>query len=115
MAFTYNTTTNVGKVRLLINDKINTPSHNAQFSDGELQIFLTMESEVVMVASALALEAWVAAITDSLTAEHIGDYSYSKKEIDNKLTLAKQYRKVGDETPYLDWAEMDLTGEEDDE
>ena len=53
MAFTYDLSTNIGKVRLLIPDRV-TPDH--VFEDDELTAFLTAEGSVVKRATALALE-----------------------------------------------------------
>ncbi len=113
MAATYDLTTNVGKVRLLIGDTDVTPSTDAQFTDEEITAFLTMASNSILTAAGYALEAWAASITGGLTSEKIGDYSYSKKDAENKLKLAMEYKKQDSEKPYLTWAEMDLSGVED--
>ena len=112
MAHTYVLTTDIGKVRLLIGDTDITPITDAQFSDEEIQVFLTLGGSVLMGA-AFALEAWAAALTDSLLSEKIGDYAYTKKEADSKRALALEYKKQESEAPYLTWAEMDLSGVED--
>ncbi len=111
MAFTYDLTTDIGKVRLNINDKVNTSDEVAYFTDEELQVFLDAGGSV-NIASALALEAWAAGLTGEMDAEKIGDYSYSKKAVANKLTLADRYRNADAETPVLEYGSMDLTGEE---
>lgn len=54
MAFTYDLTTTVGKLRLLIPDRV-TPSH--LFEDDELTAFYTMEANNVRLGAAAALEA----------------------------------------------------------
>ena len=115
MSFTYNLTTNIGKVRLLIDDKTNTHSSPAHFSDAELQVFLTMVSDSLYLAAALALESWAANDTANMDSERIGDYQYVRGAVSKKLTLAKQYRSVAEEAdkaPIMEWAEMDLTGED---
>jgi len=53
MGFSYNLSTSVGKVRLLIKD---TNITNPLFEDAEISAFLTMESDTVKRAAALALE-----------------------------------------------------------
>ena len=78
MAHTYDLTTDIGKVRLLIGDTDITPTTDAQFSDEEIQAFLDMASASLLTAAGFALEAWAGAITDSFTAEKIGDYSYRR-------------------------------------
>jgi len=57
MSYTYDTATDNGKVRLLIQDTTET---TAAFSDEEIAIFLSMESNVIRSAAALALEALAA-------------------------------------------------------
>lgn len=100
--------TAIEKVRLLIGD-----TESVQFTDdAQIQMFLDMASNSIYVAAALALESWAASLADAITTEKIGDYSYSKQSAARKLTLAKQYREVDAKTPYLTWAELDLTGEE---
>jgi len=111
MAFTYDLTTDIGKARLLISDKVNSPTSNAQFTDAELTAFLTMASDVVKLAAVYALESWAAALSDQTDSEKIGDYSYTRKLAANKLALADKYRaevEAADNVPVLEWAEMDL-------
>lgn len=112
MAFTYDTTTDIGKIRLLINDKVNTYNNHAHYSDAEIQIFLDSAGSVKL-AAAEALETWAAALTDSTDSEKIGDYSYTKKLVANKLELATRYRTSESEAPVLEISSMDLTFEED--
>ena len=110
MTHTYDTTTNVGKVRLLIGDTDISPTTDAQFTDEEIEAFLDMASDSVKLAASYALESWAAAITDSLTSEKIGDYSYTKKDAENKIALAKKYRDEDASDPYMTWSEPDYTG-----
>ena len=107
---TYVLTTDVGKVRLLIGDTDVTPITDAQFTDAEIEAFLSMASNSLLLAASYALESWAATITGSLTSEKIGDYAYTKKDAENKMALAKKYREEDSLKPYLTWAEMDLTG-----
>lgn len=53
MAFTYDTGTDVGKIRLLVFD---TDSSNYVFEDGELAVFYDVEGDSLKRAAALALE-----------------------------------------------------------
>ncbi len=106
MAFTYDITTDRGRVRLLISD---TDGTDYQFEDDEIDFFLTLGSSSVLMAASYALEAWSASITDSLKSEKIGDYSYSKDEAGKKMELAKKYKTEATEAPYLTWSEIDLT------
>ena len=108
MTATYDLTTNIGKVRLKIADTDVTPATDAHFTDEEIQVFLDEADDDILIASALALESWAAALTDSAMSEKIGDYSYTKKQADNKLALAERYRSASGSGPVVDWAEMDL-------
>lgn len=96
--------TNVEKVRLLIGD-----TGSTQYTDAQIEAFLEMADDSVYLAAALALEAWAATVTDSAESEHIGDYSYTKKQASNKLALAARYREIDASSPNMDIASMDLT------
>ncbi len=102
--------TDIDKVRLLIAD-----TGSIQFTDAQIQAFLDMASGSILTAAGYALEAWAASITGGLTSERIGDYAYTKKDAENKLKLALEYKKQDAEKPYLTWAEMDLSGVGEDE
>ena len=108
MAHTYDVTTDIGKVRLLIGDTDIVPTTDAQFTDEEIQAFLDMGGSNLMAAS-YALESWASSVSGNMKAEKIGDYSYSKDEAKTKSDLAKKYREEDATNPYLTWAEMDLT------
>ena len=71
-----------------------------------------MASNVVKTAAISALESWAAALTSAPDSEKIGDYSFSKKEVDKKLALAEKYRAEVVGEPVLEIASMDLTGED---
>jgi len=96
--------TDIQQVRLLIAD-----TGSIQFTDAEIQIFLDLAGGSVLTAAGYALEAWAASVTGGLTSERIGDYSYSKKDAEEKLKLAMEYKKEDAEKPYLTWSEIDLT------
>lgn len=96
--------TDIDKVRLLIAD-----TGSVQFTDAQIQAFLDMAGGSLLTAAGYALEAWAASVTGGLTSEKIGDYSYSKKDAEQKLKLAAEYKKQDAESPYMTWAEMDLT------
>jgi len=100
--------TDIDKVRLLIGD-----TGSVQFTDAQIQAFLDMGGGSVLTAAGFALEAWAASVTGGLTSEKIGDYSYSKKDAEQKLKLAKEYKEEDAKSPYLTWAEMNLSGLED--
>ncbi len=109
MAHTYDLTTDIGKVRLLIGDTDITPTTDAQFTDEEIQVFLDTHSGNINLASAMALGAWIGALTRELKSEKIGDYSYTRDTIANMNKLKKELENTDATTPYLTWAEMDLS------
>ena len=90
------------KVRLKIGAVI-----SATFTNDQIDAFLEMEGSVNMAAAA-AIESWAAAAISGTESEHIGDYSYSKKSIDNALALAERLRKAEAEKPSITWAEPNL-------
>ncbi len=107
MAHTYDLTTEIGKVRLLIDDRDIDPITDAQFSDEEIQVFLDIGGSILM-AAAKALESWAASVKTSLASETIGEYSYKNTSPANMLKLADKYAEQDRTTPYFNWAEMDL-------
>lgn len=111
MTATYDISTDIGKIRLLIHDTDITSAH---FTDEELQVFLDLE-ESVYSAAALALETWAASLSESVDSEKIGDYSYSKKLVENKLSLAERYRSIDSATPAVAIASLNLTNIENNE
>jgi len=106
MTATYDLSTDIGKIRLIISDKDIADCH---FTDEELQVFLDSEGSVNL-ASAAALESWAAAYALNADSEHIGDYSYSQKITDKMLNLATRLRAADAAVPALTWAEPDLLG-----
>lgn len=101
--------TDIEKVKLKIGAVI-----SATFTDAQIQAFLDMEGSVNMAAAA-AIESWAAAAISYMESEHIGDYSYSRKSINNALELAKRLREVEAGTPSITWAEPNLLMETDTE
>ena len=85
----YDITTTVGKIRLLIGD---TDIANEVFTDAEITYFYDTAGSINLGA-AMAAEAWAAKYMTSADAEKIGDYSYSKKIVDKMLNLAKRLRE----------------------
>ena len=107
--YTFDVTDNIGKVRLLIGDTDIVPTSDAQFSDEEINAFLSMASNSLLLAASYALEAWAATLTGDYDSEKIGDYSYTNKKAANKTALAKKYREEDAESPAFTWSEWDLT------
>jgi len=110
MTATYDIATDIGKVRLLIGDTDVTPATDAHFTDEEIQAFLTLYGDVLMAASYL-LESWAASLAGAMKSEHIGDYSYSKDAVADKINLAKKYRDEANTQPASDIAEWDFAYE----
>ena len=110
MVVTYDLTNNIGKVRLMIGD---TDTTDAVFTDAEITYFLTVNSGNITLAAADALGAWMAKYAAAPDSEHIGDYAYTQKIIANMNKLKKELEEKDASTPYLTWAEMDLSGVED--
>ena len=102
----YDITTDVGKVRLLIGDNDIT---NEAFTDAEITYFLTSNSNNIYLAAADALESWAAKYAASPDSEKIGDYAYSQKIVDRMLSLAKRYRETDASTPVMAISSFDLT------
>jgi hypothetical protein len=109
--WTYDLATDIGKVRLLISDTDIIPVTDAQFSDEEIQVFLTMEGSVNL-AAALALETWATIYSMSTDSESIGDYSYTQNVTNKMLELAKRYRENEATGPVIDWGSFNLTDTE---
>ncbi|KAA3644554.1 MAG: hypothetical protein DWQ07_14135 [Chloroflexi bacterium] len=55
MAFTYDVTTDAGKVRMLVGDKDTDTAENQIFTDAEIDAFLAMEENSIKRAAASAL------------------------------------------------------------
>jgi len=79
------------------------------FTDAEITYFLTSNSNNINLAAADALEAWMAKYATAPDSEKIGDYAYTQKIIQNMNKLKTELREKDASTPYLTWAEIDLT------
>jgi len=95
--------TDIDKVRMLIGATV-----SAAYTDAQIQAFLDLNGGSVYLAAANALEAYAAGKSDTETSERIGDYSYTKKDMDNLLALAARYRASEGNAPVMDWGNMDL-------
>ena len=71
MIATYDITTDVGKVRLLIGDKTIT---DPVFYDEEITVFLVNNGNSIYLSAAEALEAWASSYGANADSEKIGDY-----------------------------------------
>ena len=131
MAYTYDVTTIIGRIRLLIGDTDIIPTTDAQFNDEELQALYNMaileyaSGPAIYEASALALYGWAAVLSSggsaAITEEKIDDYSYkigsgmSGSLGGQKKELADKYHKRAELMPAFDWAEFDFVNYGDDE
>lgn len=104
MTTTYDITTNVGKVRLNIGD---TTVATAVFTDEEIDVYLTIHSASIPLASADLLEAWAAKYGASADSEQMGDYRYTQKIVANMLKMAERLRAVDASLPYITYVEPD--------
>lgn len=94
MAFTYDPTTNIGKVRLFIPDRV---EQGALFTDAEIETFLDLEGDNVWRAAALALE--TVAGDEALTqkVQKIGDIQTDGAKLqDSILKRAAGLRKLAE-------------------
>ncbi len=107
MTVTYDITTDVGKVRLMIGDNILT---SYKFTNEEIGYFLSSNSNNINLAAADALEAWASAYATNADTERIGDYSYSQGIVKKMLDLAAKLREKDSSVPLFDIASMNLTG-----
>ncbi len=86
MAFTFNPETNEGRLRSLLDDKVEA---DAVFIDAELEAFLDMNSDDIWGAAADGSRALAAKYAKD--AEHIG---LGKKDIEIKKNKASHYLKL---------------------
>lgn len=116
--WTYDVTTDIGKVRLMIGDTDIVPTSDAHFTDEEIQAMLTLYGSDLLLTASYLLEAWAAALSGSsgaLKSEHIGDYSYTKDGVAEKTALALKYRNEATTNPAWDWGLFNMTDTEEDD
>ncbi len=106
MTATYDITTDCGKIRLLISDTSTVSPH---FTDEEIAVFLSFYPGSYRLPAAQALESWAAALSQTADSERIGDYSYTKKQVQNMIALAEKLRNDENTMPAMDRSEMDFT------
>ena len=106
MAFTYTIASDRGKVRLLARDTVDV---GHLFEDDEVDAFLTLNEDVVLLAAAMALEN--VAANEVLVQKRIRlldlqtDGPAEAKEL---RALATSYREQYESAGAFDWAEMVL-------
>lgn len=107
MSFTYDLSTNTGKVRAIVGD---TASATANFTDEEIAYFYSIEQSV-NGAAALCLESLAARSATTAKSEQIGDYRYDNTSAASKyLELAKALRTKEAQTPSFAVGEMVTDG-----
>jgi len=104
MAFTYDVTTSRGKVRLLARDTVKT---TAVFSDAEIDAYLSLAAEDVLLGAALACEGKYARQV-AFSGVTVGGYSVSSGTADGWQKLAEflktlAYERSGGVSAELDW------------
>jgi hypothetical protein len=111
MTVTYDLTTLIGQIRLMIGDNNIVPITNAVFTDEEITFFLTANgSDLNLTAEAVCM-AWAAKYGANVDSETIGDYSYRQTILDKLLKMANAFAAAAallGNAPAMDWAEMDL-------
>ncbi len=107
MSFSFDTTTNIGKVRTLINDKV---AASAVLSDEEVNVYLSLEGNDIYRSAASALEAII--INKQLLSKLIaaGDYKEDNRNVAEKLMkIAQSYRQASISIPSDAFAEVAVT------
>ena len=94
IAFTYDPTTDRGKVRLTIGDTDTVNADRQIFTDAEIDAFLGMNSSIIKLSSASALEAMAASQVFLLKVMKNMDFQVDGGAVGRELRLqAKQLRK----------------------
>ena len=104
MSFTFDTTTNIGKVRTLIND---TNSASFILSDEEINVYLGLEGNDIYSSAASALDSII--INQQLLSKLVaaGDYKEDNRNVADKLMkISERYRKIAVSTPADAFAEV---------
>jgi len=117
--YSYDTSTIVGKIRLLISDTDIDPIADAQFSDEELTAFYTMATNMfggqaaIYEGASISMRSWARSSVGDINMEKIGDYQYQKgsgREGASTVMAARaaDLHQLALDTPATDWAEFDF-------
>lgn len=107
MAFTYDLSTNRGKLRLRIGD---TDSANQIFTDAEIDEFLSTEGDNLNLAAAFGLETMASSAALLAKLEEIGDYKVDSSRMSGALLKAAGvFRERELRTPAYGFAEVAST------
>lgn len=110
--FTYDPSTDRGRVRLLIGDTSQYDETNQLFNDDEIDAFLSIEGDAVLLAAARALYTMAANQVMVLKVITRGDISLNGASVGAELrkqadALRVQYQdSLNDPSGTIDWAEM---------
>jgi len=101
--YTYDLSTDIGKVRLKIGDK-DLAAEAMHFSDEELQAFLD-EGASVLAAAGLALVAWAAEVGREDEVVDTGAWKGDTRDVAKKMTaLAEKYFELAGYSPAAELA-----------
>jgi hypothetical protein len=104
MAFTYDTTNDIGRLRFLISDTTDPPN----FQDAELQLAIEFTGGL-LPAAASCCESLARRMMQKPD-EQIGDYKVDRsKTATNLLDMAKRYRTADEEAPAFAIAEDNVS------
>ena len=110
MAFTYDLSTNRGKVRLKIRDTDTADATRQLFDDDEIDFFITEASVDLNLAAAGALDAVSANAALLAKSQKIGDYTIDSKAMaEAVMKVAAHYRGLSEAAPAFDYAELNLS------
>jgi len=109
MAFTYDLTTDIGKMRMMIPDRV-TPDHI--FEDAEITALLVIEGNVIKLGVALALETIASDTAMVLKVIRLLDLTTDGAKVSDALLarakLLRAQAATEDVEGAFDWAEMVL-------
>lgn len=91
MSFTFNTSDNIGKVRAVIGDTVQA---DAILSDEEINVFLSLQSNDILMTSAMALRR--IASTKALLAKYIQAGNYTENTTEMPKILLQVAKELGE-------------------
>lgn len=105
MTYTYVLSTSIGKVRALVPDRV----EPAEFTDEEIEFYLSQESDSVPAAAALALET-LASQLGGVTRRKVADSEtqWNPADMLKRAALLRDQAAAATEDPdgQVDWAEL---------
>jgi hypothetical protein len=111
VAFSYDLTTDRGKLRLLIGDTATTKAEAQIFTDEEIDAFLALEGSDLKLAAARALEAMAASQVMILKVIRLLDLQTDGAAVSRELRAqAKELRAEAESDGEFDFAEWTVDG-----